>query len=417
MSVRISDENLRRYTSNVKTYIDQLHLSPNFGKGNTATGAFSLVSCYKNTNAATASLLFGRENINNSDGSFSVVGGYNCSNSGQASTIISYTSTNTADYATIFGSSNNNSGNNSILAGRGHQNSHHDSAIFGALNTNLQRYSLLAGHYINNNALGGIAFGFHTNNNSERALVFGSYNVGRNNTLLEAGWGESDTKRKNVFEVYKDGRAKVYGTPTENNDVLRWQEKIALEGNISELNSTKFDKSGGTITGNISVTAGNSVQIDGTLNCEEANISSFKISGISVRTYGQSVNAWGTYKSSVTELTFPAGFLINAGGANYTLSTARTCVIDFFSGTGSIAIYNAKNSSGGTASDTFELFVLHSSKSLHQDVPTVVYVCTNKSTGGVGDICIQPGGSLDSTKKQITGTEQVTNNFLTFNKQ
>ena len=65
-----------------------------------------------------------------------------------------------------------------------------------------------------------LAAGFYTKTGAQYQAVFGKYNEGKSNTVFEVGYGSSST-RKNVFEVMTDGRAKVYGKPVEDNDVVR----------------------------------------------------------------------------------------------------------------------------------------------------------------------------------------------------
>ena len=54
--------------------------------------------------------------------------------------------------------------------------------------------------------------------------VFGKFNANKADTIFEVGCGTSDANRKNAFEVYEDGRAKVYGIPVDQNDVVRLKE-------------------------------------------------------------------------------------------------------------------------------------------------------------------------------------------------
>ena len=82
-------------------------------------------------------------------------------------------------------------------------------------------------------------------------FVIGRFNDNKDNTLFEVGFGSSITDTKNVFEVLNDSRVKVYGAPIEENDAVRLQE----------LN-TKFDKTGGTINGD--VTIGGNLTVQGT---------------------------------------------------------------------------------------------------------------------------------------------------------
>lgn len=74
---------------------------------------------------------------------------------------------------------------------------------------------------------------------SDGALLIGRYNKVQNNPgrLFIVGNGTSKDDRKNAFEVLEDGRAKVYKKPTEDNDVLRWQEKVGLETKINKINT------------------------------------------------------------------------------------------------------------------------------------------------------------------------------------
>ncbi len=57
--------------------------------------------------------------------------------------------------------------------------------------------------------------------------VFGKYNVNDSNEyngtlpVLTVGYGTSDTDRKDVFNVLRDGRAKVYAAPIDDDDVVR----------------------------------------------------------------------------------------------------------------------------------------------------------------------------------------------------
>ena len=69
--------------------------------------------------------------------------------------------------------------------------------------------------------------GKHNKANSPCSIVGGYYNVGKADTLLEIGAGTSD-KGKNIFEVLKDGRAKVQSAPVDDDDVVRLKELSIL---------------------------------------------------------------------------------------------------------------------------------------------------------------------------------------------
>lgn len=62
-------------------------------------------------------------------------------------------------------------------------------------------------------------------NTSDRnnQFIAGTYSAANEKALVKIGNGTKDA-RANAFEVLDDNRAKVFGTPTENNDVLRYQD-------------------------------------------------------------------------------------------------------------------------------------------------------------------------------------------------
>lgn len=66
---------------------------------------------------------------------------------------------------------------------------------------------------------------------SDGALLIGQYNRVQNNQgrLFIVGNGTSPDDRKNAFEVLQDGRAKVYGEPVNDEDVVRLKD---LKGNV-----------------------------------------------------------------------------------------------------------------------------------------------------------------------------------------
>lgn len=68
------------------------------------------------------------------------------------------------------------------------------------------------------------AFGTNVRADYTYQTVIGKYNVNKENTLFEIGGGNgvegNEREKWNVFEVYDDGRAKVYGEATEDNDVV-----------------------------------------------------------------------------------------------------------------------------------------------------------------------------------------------------
>lgn len=63
------------------------------------------------------------------------------------------------------------------------------------------------------------ASGYGTIASSVNQMVVGSYNDNKEDSLFEVGNGTTKS-RSNAFEVLKDGRAKVYGIPLEDNDLV-----------------------------------------------------------------------------------------------------------------------------------------------------------------------------------------------------
>lgn len=55
-------------------------------------------------------------------------------------------------------------------------------------------------------------------------FIAGYYSSANEKAIVKIGNGTSADARANAFEVLDDNRAKVYGAPTENNDVLRYQD-------------------------------------------------------------------------------------------------------------------------------------------------------------------------------------------------
>jgi hypothetical protein len=79
--------------------------------------------------------------------------------------------------------------------------------------------------------------GYNLSSEYENTIALGHYNKDRyvdnvnKGILLSVGNGTASA-RSNAFEVLRDGRAKVQSQPVEENDVLRWQEKVELENRI-----------------------------------------------------------------------------------------------------------------------------------------------------------------------------------------
>lgn len=92
---------------------------------------------------------------------------------------------------------------------------------------------LTANDYIYSNIVGGegntvnhdrvIVGGRGNTSDRHGQFIAGNYSAANEKALVKIGNGTKDA-RANAFEVLDDNRAKVFGTPTENNDVLRYQD-------------------------------------------------------------------------------------------------------------------------------------------------------------------------------------------------
>lgn len=124
--------------------------------------------------------------------------------------------------------------------------------------------------------------------------AFGKYNSGDDVSLFLVGYGESDTNRKTAFRVLNNGQVLSETTPTNPRAVVRLQElneqitKINgntteitnlwttlrdTNNNLNKLNDEKFNKTGGTIGGNVIITG--DLTVNGTQhinNTENLNV-------------------------------------------------------------------------------------------------------------------------------------------------
>ncbi len=100
-------------------------------------------------------------------------------------------------------------------------------ASFSTGSNNLSRTTNTFTAGQNNEAIGrrSTVFGYYNYTYSENGFVIGQYNKENTNAFFIVGNGTgTGDSRSNAFEVLKDGRAKVYGKPTEENDVVRKKE-------------------------------------------------------------------------------------------------------------------------------------------------------------------------------------------------
>lgn len=83
----------------------------------------------------------------------------------------------------------------------------------------------------------GVLFGHHLIANAYRQTVVGRYNSPNNNAFFQVGNGDDENTRKNAFEVWSDGRAKVQTAPKEDDDVVR---KLELDNVNARYVSTSI---------------------------------------------------------------------------------------------------------------------------------------------------------------------------------
>jgi len=217
------------------------------GDGN-STEFQSILIGWNNTSKSDYDVFIGRNNSikgtvigdgNTGDGSGTVIGDGNTLNGSE-------------DY--IIGKNNTTDGSKqSITFGHDNISQSGYGVTFGAYNTNKGNYNLVGGggvgrgtNNVISNIQNSIMYGAGLNKaGGSPSAIFGQFNTkNRIETILEIGNGTSDSDRSNAFEVLKDGRAKVYTAPRENNDVVRKTELDATNTSLeSEVIRAKQEES------------------------------------------------------------------------------------------------------------------------------------------------------------------------------
>ena len=161
-----------------------------------------------------------------------------------------FASSTTGERDVCLGEANKSSGKRNIIGGKLNENTGHNNLIGGLFNVCKSNHCLISGEGIN------------VGEDRKHKGAIGRYNVDKPNTLFEVGNGNNNVNRSNAFEVLLDGRAKVQTAPKDNDDVVR---KLELD--------TKYDKTGGTIGGNVIITG--DLTVNGTQhinNTENLNV-------------------------------------------------------------------------------------------------------------------------------------------------
>lgn len=173
---------------------------------------------------------------------------------GKRSVAIGNGNTSSGNCSFVIGQSNTGTGSGSFTGGNGNTNLGNYTLIFGHENsTNVGAHSsLIIGYrnkYTNSNPgqsqLGSALIGHRLESAYSNVTIVGSCNQDIppktiDGNLVSArfvvGNGYSDGTtyhRSNAFEVYDDGRAKVYGVPVDDNDAIR---KIEVDNLTSYVN-------------------------------------------------------------------------------------------------------------------------------------------------------------------------------------
>lgn len=100
-----------------------------------------------------------------------------------------------------------------------------------------------------------VAFGYETIAASENGMAIGKQNVVRTDALFQVGNGTDYNNRSDALAVLKDGRTKVNGKPTEENDVVRLKELgYSMDFPYGGPTSVQYDTDDGMrITGTLRV--------------------------------------------------------------------------------------------------------------------------------------------------------------------
>ena len=119
--------------------------------------------------------------------------------------------------------------------------------------------------------IGAHARGYRTTATGAYSYAIGRYNVGKNDTLFEIGCGDSDSSRKNAFEVTSAGNININGSTTIDGNNLNIIESsgVTIEGDTTINGVTKINGNT-TITGDTTINSGNvmatttgSISLDG----------------------------------------------------------------------------------------------------------------------------------------------------------
>ena len=217
-----------------------------FGENNKALGRASFVSGNNNEVSGNNGVAFGESNIVRASDSISV-GSDNISD-GNGNALFGNRNVAKDRYGFASGTQNTVSGEAGFASGTqntvsgeagfasGTQNtvsSAYEGTALGLGHNVSGNYSLAAGvrNTVTNSAAS--VFGIGNSSSSDNQTVVGRYNKDDNDAAFIIGNGFTDYKQ-NAFEVLWDGRAKLYGTPKGDDDVVRLNDLNNVEARLNE---------------------------------------------------------------------------------------------------------------------------------------------------------------------------------------
>ena len=206
-----------------------------FGENNKATGRSSFAAGANNKVSGVYSVAVGDNNTVESASSFAV-GDDNISK-GTGNTLLGQGNVATGTYGTVTGRQNKISGESNFVAGKKNiVSSIYEGTAFGYGHNVSADYSLAAG--FGNTVTHSVAavFGLGNSSSGDDQTVIGRYNAANSAAAFIIGNGYTNYKQ-NSFEVLWDGRARVYGTPHSDLDVIRFSD-IYSKFNISSSTVT-----------------------------------------------------------------------------------------------------------------------------------------------------------------------------------
>lgn len=211
-----------------------------FGENNKALGRASFVSGNNNEVSGNNGVAFGESNIVRASDSISV--GSNNISDGNGNALFGNRNVAKDRYGFASGTQNTVSGEAGFASGAQNTvSSAYEGTALGLGHNVSGNYSLAAGvrNTVTNSAAS--VFGIGNSSSSDNQTVVGRYNKDDNDAAFIIGNGFTDYKQ-NAFEVLWDGRAKLYGTPKEDDDVVRLNDLNSVEAKLNENTIKNPDK-------------------------------------------------------------------------------------------------------------------------------------------------------------------------------